>query len=100
MNKILISAMALVALATTVSADIKPFVDLKAASSSIAGILYSMTDNVEFELGLSYSALNAEPTTPVTIGTYENSRVVFVGAQASLNVEDIVKSHVGVNYKF
>ena len=63
-----------------------------------AGALYSMTDNIEFDLGLSYSLLNVEPTTSAISGTYGD--FTLAGAKASLDIEEIVKTYVGVNYKF
>ncbi len=62
------------------------------------GVLYPILGNVELEAGVSYSQLNAKPTTPTLNGTY--SGFTFTNASANLEAKDMTAFHCGINYKF
>ncbi|MCW8895863.1 outer membrane beta-barrel protein [Sulfurimonas sp.] len=63
-----------------------------------AGLLYSINKNIELEVGVSYSDMDSKPTTPTVSGTYDN--VVLTNASAYLELENMTRAYVGVNYKF
>jgi hypothetical protein len=62
------------------------------------GTTYNITNNLEFEIGLSYSILTAEPKTPTVTGTYGS--VTLTNASAYLETENMIKTYIGLNYKF
>lgn len=62
------------------------------------GVLYSITNNIEFEAGVSYTALSAKPTTPTVSGTYGN--ITLTNASAFVEATDMTKMYAGFNYKF
>ena len=63
-----------------------------------AGILYPISDNLEFELGLSYSTTDAKITTPTVSASYGN--ITLTNASAYLEADSMIKASVGLNYKF
>lgn len=62
------------------------------------GVLYSITNNLEFEAGVSYTTLSAKPTTPTVSGTYGN--ITLTNASAFIEATDMTKMYAGFNYKF
>lgn len=63
-----------------------------------AGILYSVTNHIEFEAGISYTTMNVKPTTPTVSGTYGN--ITLTNASTYLEANDMTKLYIGFNYKF
>jgi hypothetical protein len=61
-------------------------------------LLYSINKNIELEVGVSYSDMDSKPTTPTVSGTYTN--VVLTNASAFLELENMTRAYIGLNYKF
>ncbi len=79
-------------------AEILGYSDTSGMYGVQGGTTYSIANNLEFEIGLSYSILTAEPKTPIVTGTYEI--VTLTNASAYLETENMLKTYVGLNYKF
>ena len=62
------------------------------------GTTYIITDNMEFEIGVSYSSIDSKITTPTITGTYGN--ISLTNASAYIEADDVLKTYVGLNYKF
>lgn len=62
------------------------------------GLLYNINKNIELEVGISYSEMDSKPTTPAVSGTYGN--VVLTNASAYLELENMTRGYIGLNYKF
>jgi hypothetical protein len=63
-----------------------------------AGILFGITDNIELELGISYSMMDAEPSTPALTQTQGNTQLINASLFAEL--EKMTRAYLGVNFKF
>lgn len=74
--------------------DTKPFYGIQ------IGTTYAIGDNFEFEIGLSYSMLNAKPETYSVSGTSSDGSVTLTNASLYVQSETMLKSYIGVNYKF
>jgi len=67
------------------------------------GVIVEITDHIEWEMGASYSILTSNPTTGVQTKTYNHNEIqslVFNGAEAEVELQDMVKTYIGLNYKF
>jgi len=62
------------------------------------GVIYSVTNNVAVEFGLSYSRTDVKPTTPTASGSYGS--LTLTNASAYVEAEDMTKAYVGLNYRF
>jgi hypothetical protein len=63
-----------------------------------AGVMYGITDNIELELGISYSMMDAEPSTPALTQTQGNTQLI--NARLFAELEDMTRAYLGVNLKF
>ena len=79
-------------------ADFSGFNDTGSIYGIQGGSTYSLTENIEFEIGLSYSKLNSTAATPTVSGTLGS--VILTNASAYVKTDNMVKTYVGLNYKF
>jgi opacity protein-like surface antigen len=63
-----------------------------------AGILFDITDNIELELGIAYSMMDAEPRTPAL--TQVEGNVALINASLYAELEKMTRAYFGVNLKF
>lgn len=63
-----------------------------------AGVMYGITDNIELELGISYSMMDAEPQTAPLTQTQGNTQLI--NARLFAELEDMTRAYLGVNLKF
>lgn len=60
--------------------------------------MYGITDNIELELGISYSMMDAEPQTAPLTQTQGNTQLI--NARLFAELEDMTRAYLGVNLKF
>ncbi len=78
------------------------FSDMSEMYGVQAGIIASITDSLEWEMGMSYSYLTSKPTTGL-----QNRSIVedgttydFTNANAELEMQDMTRVYTSLNYKF
>lgn len=78
--------------------DIDTFDDTAMSYGAQLGLLYSLTKNIEFEAGTSYTKLDLKPTTPTVSGSYYDA--TLMNASLYLQADDMTRLYAGFNYKF
>ncbi len=63
------------------------------------GVILDITNNLEWEMGVSYSILTSEPKTDITVGEVGKNWNNLNG-QIALEMEDMTRAYTSLNYKF
>lgn len=63
-----------------------------------AGILFDITDNIGLEVGIAYSMMDAQPSTPALTGL--EGDIALINASLYAELEKMTRAYFGVNLKF
>ena len=86
--------------------EVELYDDFKISQSGTAygiqgGIIYNATANIDLEIGVSYTMIDADIIkSPTTNASFNNGKIIFNNVQVTSEVENASRAFVGLNYKF